>query len=245
METKQDLSELIDKYINNELSNERRDAFEKSLNENTKLKKEYNLHLLIRKSFENKDELLIRQQLNTLRKKNDNKNIRYKLMYKIAAAALLVLIISTSYYMLIFKSKNIDIYNKYYKTVDAQYFVRGKVFLENNLFSNAVIAYENKNYNQAILLFNNMLDDSEYYVLKEYYTALSFMELQEHDSAIVRLEGLSNYNNNLIYDDALWHLALCYLHTNNTKEAKIIFDLLITSNSVYSNASNNILKSIK
>jgi len=75
--------------------------------------------------------------------------------------------------------------------------------------------YELQDYSTALEMFNKTPEN----IMGRLYSGLSHIELGEFSKAIIDFKFVIKQNDNLFIDQAEWYLALCYLKTNQTKEA--------------------------
>ncbi|WP_299098511.1 hypothetical protein [uncultured Winogradskyella sp.] len=103
--------------------------------------------------------------------------------------------------------------------------------------------YDAKNYNLASQKFEALYKSTNtpYYL---FYHAICQLQLGKTDSAITLLKKREGVTDKLKMHTN-WYLALAYLKTNNTTEAKILLQIISAENSFKHKAAKDILKKIK
>ncbi len=82
-------------------------------------------------------------------------------------------------------------------------------------------AYDLKNYAQAADLFESIVDQSEYRLTDLFHLGNCYLILEKWDKAIQALKEVAEAEV-LLSENAKWYLALVYLRTGNTEEAKLL-----------------------
>ncbi len=103
---------------------------------------------------------------------------------------------------------------------------------------------ENSNNSKPQKLVRSSTSQVDKLTLNKFPEAINFMEEGKFEEAIIILEMLYELNDNIIFDEVSWYLALAYLRTGKKDEANKIFIDLINSNSIYSNKSFEIFNKL-
>lgn len=245
---KEDRTILIEKYLDGELLGDDLNDFELLLQTDKEFADDYFLQKEIRVALTNKDIHDLREQLNEISKNFEvKKQIARKrkpvLVYSLSAV-ILVLIISSIF---IFDKTytNYELYEMYYKHYDAGTITRGEEKISTEIQVRALRAYDNSQYNEAIKLFNQIADTSQCFIPKEYFTGLSYMELQRFNDAIKHFENVTLDKQSAFYENAIWYEGLCYLKTNQNQEAIRQFKKLLKSDSFYQKRASEIIEKIE
>ncbi|MDW3648228.1 MAG: hypothetical protein R8P61_14260 [Bacteroidia bacterium] len=88
--------------------------------------------------------------------------------------------------------------------------LRGNAKME-NLFNQAVLAYERKDYNNAILFFSQLNADAPNYIESQLYLGNALLAIKDYSSAIAPLEIVSTSKDIRYAEAGDWYLLLAYL----------------------------------
>ncbi len=106
----------------------------------------------------------------------------------------------------------------------------------------AFIAYEAKNYKEALNSFNVLLSEGDDATIS-FYKANVLLQLNKTDEAISILSG--NYNiPEIIKAQQLWYLALAYIKTDANKKAKVTLKVLIDNGNYKKKEAEQLLKQL-
>lgn len=249
--TTQSTLELIDRYLNRNLKGNELSEFEKMLSNNPGFRKEVNLHKEINAALREKDIMKLRHELRTIQAKpkqnlNRNKVVnmftpnRY-LFGSVAAAASIILIIGGI--LLFSKSDNVSkdsLYSNYYNPEEAITIVRSGGNTEDVTLKEAMMAYQDKNYEDAIELFSKEPQNN----LAKFYMGLSYMETGNSEKAIELFNKLIAHQENLFVEQAEWYLGLSYLKIDEYDKAKELLTKIANSDNIYQNDAKKILKNL-
>ncbi len=236
---------LIEKYLDRELSEQEREQFEQNLKTDKELARELKLHQAIRETIGDEEMADLTNKLNKItndyhKKETIHRKIKQLVIYTSGAALIIFLITIIS---ICNKSyTNEELFDQHYEHYDAGTRTRGKEKNTTEIFTNALRTYDNGQYTQAIEQFKQIPETSIYFTPKEFYTALSFMELKNYTEAIKHFEMAVKDEQNVYHDNAVWYCGLCYLKTNQTQKAKQKFQSLNNSCPFYQKKSEEILK---
>lgn len=231
-------TELIEQYLDEELQGIERQDFESELKSNKELTNEVTLHKIIRETVKEKDFYEIDEQLRNLRKLPK----RIKIRRLVASFSFLAIAIISGIFFFNGSKSNDELYSQYYKPYNAA--LTKSNYAAQDIFSRAIDFYNKQDYNQAISLLEQIKIDSELYASKEYFTAISYMGLQNFPEAIIHFKNISNDTESINYENTVWYLGLCYLKTNKTEQASQQFHQLIKNNSIYKKQAEEILNEL-
>lgn len=244
-------TEIIEKYIDVELESDELEWFENEIKSNPEFKNEVSLHKEIDVALRERDVIVLRKQLDKIQRsaidEKPEKSIFHKRVYYLAAAASLAILIALgSLYYILFLSKpysNDQLYSMFYNRDKAVMIVRSanQTTSSDEVLLKALQSYEQKDYNQAISLFNQISDK----LIARYFAGISYMETANYDDAIASFKSIIDQKDNLFIEQAEWYLGLCYLKTNATDKAIVQFKSIASSNSFYKTKATNILKNVK
>ncbi len=246
---KEERTILIEKYLDGELQGENLKNFESQLQNDKEFAQDFHLQKEIRNALSDWEIIDLREKLDKIQKdfkKNKQRAIIKKPVLLFTACAVISILIVTS--ILIFDKtySNDELYEKYYTHYDAGIQTRGVEKTNIDNYTQALIAYDNKQYVEAIDLLNRISDTSQTHTIaKEYFTGLSYMELKKYDEAIKHFNTISNDYQNALHENVTWYLGLCYIKTRHNKLAVKQFRELIRDNSCYKKQSLDILYKLK
>ncbi|NOQ24527.1 MAG: hypothetical protein GQ564_04120 [Bacteroidales bacterium] len=244
--------EKIEKYIDGELGNEDLFNFKNLLSNNPDIKRDYNLGLEINKSILEEDVMALRETLDCLYKDNffvkrtSSVFTRTRFLYSVAAS--IALLIATGGLVQRLNNPITDnqaIYEKYYSPYEVSVSYRsGNTEIDRLLF-NAFERYEEKNYEQALVFFEEVLQSREEDMATNLYSGITYMEEEKYQKARTSFNKIILNNNNMFIEQAKWYLALCYLRTEKNDDAQLILSEIIKEESYYKEMAVWVLKDLK
>lgn len=244
---KEDRTILIENYLDGKLDVDDLNKFEFLLQTDKEFAEDYTLQKEIRIALTNKDIHDLREQLNEISKNLEEKKQiarkRIPVLVCTLSAAVIVLIIFSIF---IFNKSytNNELYEMYYEHYDAGTRTRGVEKTTMEIQTLALRTYDNHQYNEAIKIFNQITDTSQYFIPKEYFTGLSYMELQKFNEAIKHFENITD-KQNVFYENAIWYKGLCYLKTNQNQKAVQQFRKLLRADSYYKKHAAELIEKMK
>ncbi len=163
-----------------------------------------------------------------------------------ASVAAIITVVSIFYFTGDQIYSNDKLYAMHYKTYDADISTRsGNLNSELTLFK-ALEHYGAKNYEEASVLFNEILTNDESNMEALFFLGLSQMEQEKFEEAIVSFESIIE-NESIIYmSNARWYLGLCYLKADNNQKAVEQFRRIAADTSALkNNIASEILSKIE
>jgi len=115
--------------------------------------------------------------------------------------------------------------------------------IESIAFKEGKIAYQNKNFNDAINDFQSSINGGENIVESRYYIGMCYMNLNKNNKAIKSFNHVIATNSSL-RNNSLWYKSQILLQQGNTNEASIILEELSTGKSSFKNKALEILKQL-
>ncbi|MCD4746317.1 MAG: tetratricopeptide repeat protein, partial [Bacteroidales bacterium] len=241
--------ELIEKYIDGELDDEKTNLFQNMLKNNPALAEEVNLRNEVNNAVKESDIIDLREQLEKIHKSFENnpkKGIvisifKKKIFRPICAIFILIILSGALIYIFNINSiSNDKLFSMYYQPYEATLIIRSGDDMD-IMFKQAIQKYEDKDYESALSLFTQL----ESGIMVNYYSGITNMELENYNEAINLFQYIINHNNNLFVQQAEWYLGLCYLKTHQNEKAIEIFKKIKKDdNSYYKKNVNKILKYI-
>ena len=220
--TNYERTELIENYLDGEIQGVDLEKFELQIQTDKVLKEDLFLQREIRKALSDSDVFDLRLKLIEIeeRYQTENKFVKKRksiLTYTILS--LVVIAVVSSVFFFNNHLTNDELFEKHYKHYSSETLTQGAEITSEDIYINALKVYDKSQYNEAITMFNQVSESSPYYYSKEYFTGLSYMELKNYNEAIRHFRIVIDSKESLITENAILHLALCYLKTNQ-KEYK-------------------------
>jgi tetratricopeptide (TPR) repeat protein len=248
------LFELLENKLSGELSVDELEAFDMDLENDPDLMAEFELHQEIDEAIQESEVIELRKKLDLIHDLTQNKKqpgllrtiLRHKLS-RIAAASFVVLLVITSLSLnLLLPDNNMSnesLFKIYYQP-DAALLIRGDNGQDETIFE-AFQLYENKEYNTALELFSQVLNNDQQNIPVQFYSGISNIELGQYRDALLPFSFVMQHKQNLYVERAEWFAALCHLKLNEKKSAVDLFKQISLSNSSYKDKAREILKSIQ
>jgi tetratricopeptide (TPR) repeat protein len=244
-------SELIPAYLEGEMDNTERLAFEEEMRRNDLLRKEVELHREVDASLSESDIIRLRASLNSihagmLEAGEDSRVIRLKPRHTLlAVAAVAVLLIASVWIFSVLRNPSLspeDLYAMYYQPDDAVMVMRsGGESGEGDLLTEALRRYEQADYAGALELFK--ADKSN--LMVHFYSGLAYMEIEMFSEAIRSFQTILDDQQNLFVEQAQWYQGLCYIKTGRNDKARAVLQDLAATNGPYKAKVDFILKNLK
>lgn len=238
---------LVDRYVNGEMNKGEIMSFEKELQKNKDLQANVQLEKDLNMVLAQKDVLEFRQKIAEVmirqkEIKQPAKTFRLTSRWLQLAAASITILIMVSAALLFFlpmQSSNTKLFKKYYDSDRPVHVTRsGDVDLVEALRN-----YQQKNYEQAILLFNDILITDPNNSAIRFYTGISFIETEKFAEAISCFQEIIKNNHSLYVEPAEWHLGLSYLRNGEEEMATAQFKKVAANDiSYYNSKATEILK---
>jgi tetratricopeptide (TPR) repeat protein len=240
-------SQSIEQYRFGPMSESERLKFEQELVENPRLNHEFQLDIEIDETLKQYDIIDLRRKL--FRAMNEEKaQVRmptrksYHSKWYMVAASITFLILLGGALRLMnpVKYTNNTLFEMYYTGENAHNLTRSA----GNTNDEAMTKYREGDYNNALVLFNEILDKDPSNIYIRYYSGLACIEANQNEKAIGEFKYIIDQKNNLFVENAQWYLALSYLKNNQVKEARSIFAKINNSTNPHNKEASQILKRI-
>jgi tetratricopeptide (TPR) repeat protein len=217
-------TELFERYLAGELSPDERQQLEEALEKNPELKAEFTTLTEINTVLSDKQLTDFRLNMKSIHNKHfktttGNKFISGRI---IAAAASVIVLLGISYYFLIYKSQQSDeklLFSTFYPDM-----ISLKGTPNNNpAFSEAVNAYNMKQFSEAVTLFEKLAKTDSINSLYSFNLAMAHLGAEDYVRAEKLFDEIIKSNNSLVVDNAEWFLAICYYKTGRKTNAIALF----------------------
>lgn len=242
---------LISRYLEGDMDPIEAAGFEETLEENPELKAEVDLYREVEEAISDTEVLDLRTQLDEIheeltpqlekmKKRSSKRVLRY------AVAASIAVFISLGTYSLFFKKVNNNrIVTEFYKPYDVTLVNRSANTSITPLMREALYRYQSEEYEEAVVLFREILDINPEMTASYLYSGISYMELEEYKNAEKSLIAVLDHNDNLYMEQADWYLGLVYLMNDEKDKAKIQFQKIKGEEGFYEDEAAKILKKLR
>ncbi len=243
--------EMIEKYIDGELTGKELFNFKDLLSTDNDIKRDYNLSMEINNSIIEDDVMALRETMDYMyAEESEVKRIppvftKRRFYYAAASAALLI---ATGGLVQRLARPDLDnnaVFEKYYAPYDVTVTYRSGNTEVDRLWLNALECYEEKDFEHALILFEEVLVTRENDLAVSLYSGISYIEEEKYQKATKSFNNIISHNDNLFIEQAKWYLAMCYLKTENTVKAKNVLNEIIKEESYYRAQAAKVLKDIK
>ena len=133
------------------------------------------------------------------------------------------------------------IFAQYYKPYQNEFITRSDQVTVNNLYS-AFQAYENRDYERAVALFNKAIEADKSLLLAYFYKGVSCIEISDYKTAIESLGKVLTNETNPYFSQAKWYTALTLLKLNKPELARPHLEWLALNDRYYGIKAKEILK---
>ncbi len=231
---------LVDRYVNGGMNKEEIMSFEEELQKNKDLQSDVQLENDLNTVLVQKDILEFRQKVaEVMIRQNEIKQpvkifrlTSRRIQLAAASITILILVSASLFLFLPRQSSNTKLFEKYYDSDRPVHVTRsGDADLVEALRN-----YQQKNYEQAILLFNDVLITDPNNSAIRFYTGISFIETEKFTDAIRCFQEIIRNNHSLYVEPAEWHLGLSYLRNGDEDLAVAQFKKVAADDISYYNS---------
>lgn len=236
-------SELIDKYIQNKATAGELEQIKRLMEEDADFSAEVTFQLELRQAVRSEEGHKLKQRLQRLEQKTEQKTVRFvPVIWKVAA----VLVLGLG--LLWFFNKPADLDELYTRNFEPYPNIVAPVVRDANATGNAIEKafrhYDKRAYAEASAAFK-ALRDTDTIGYANFYYAISLMADQQVEKAVEALESPGwqtpeNYRN-----QTDWYLALGYLQLQNREKAAEYLEKTIEANSPKATQARKILSEIQ
>ncbi len=243
--------ETIEKYIDGELEGEELLQFKELLSTEPGIKRDYELSTEINNAIAEDDIMDLRETLDYMYNKEKTvKRIpmlftKRKFYYAAASAALLIAAGGLTQRLLNPSMDSTGVYDKYYEPYDVTVTYRSGNTETDRLLLNALEFYEEKDYDQALVLFEEILENRGSDMAISLYSGISYMEEEKYQKATTSFNHIISDSDNLFIEQAKWYLSMCYLKTEKADKAKEVLHQIIDEERYYKEQALKVLKDLE
>ena len=246
---------ILQKYLDNELSEKELARFEQELNASPELLVDLDLYKEVDEAIADTEVLDFRAQLTDLREETrrletGKRVFRFTRPWHYAASAALALLVAIGLATVLGRPlSNNDLFAKYmkpYELVLTNRSADSETKTTTYLMSKAQEHYLNSEFEAAITYYAEVLDLNSDMMEADFYLGMSHLEIEQHKEASESLIRVIAHDDNLYIQKAEWYLAGCLLAMGETDQARRKFaSIASTSSHYYSDDAAKILKRMK
>jgi tetratricopeptide (TPR) repeat protein len=246
-------TERVIKYLDGELSEVEVLEFEKLLKSDPDLSKELNFVKDIEKCFQDKSletfkSSLQRARQNFVESEQSQKGRTRVLIpelkrYSRIAAVVLILItsvVAVVHILSLKPNRNEKLFTQYFQPYQGDVSSRSDANAVTNL-QFAFQAYNNKQYHEAISLFDKVLASDNSMLRVCFYKGISSIECGDFMLALNSFKQVTSNLSSPYYAQSRWYMALTWLKLNKPENAKLHLEWLIQNDSYYGKKASAIL----
>jgi tetratricopeptide (TPR) repeat protein len=244
---------ILQKYLDNELSEKELARFEQELNASPELLVDLDLHREVDEAIADTEVLDFRAQLTDLREEsrrseNGHRVFRFTRPWHYAASAALALLVAIGLATVLGRPlSNSDLFVKYMKPYELVLTNRSidNEFTQ-HLMSKAESFYLAGDFENAISYYDEVLEINAEKVEADFYKGVSNMEINQYVDASESFNRVIEHNDNLFIQKAEWYLAGCLLALDESERARRQLAMIASSsNHFYRDDAEKILKRMK
>jgi tetratricopeptide (TPR) repeat protein len=244
---------ILQKYLDNELSEKELARFERELNASPDLLVDLDLYKEVDEAIADTEVLDFRAQLTDLRdetrrSETGRRVFRFTRPWHYAASAAFALLVAIGLATVLGRPlSNNDLFTKYMKPYELVLTNRSVDNEATQLWLNqAQDYYQRGEFEKAIDCFDEVLEINAGKVEADFYMGVSYMEIEQHQDASESFTRVIKHDDNLFIQKSEWFLAGCFLAMDETDRARRQLALIASSsNHFYSNDAAKILKRMK
>jgi tetratricopeptide (TPR) repeat protein len=244
---------ILQKYLDNELSERELARFEQELNASPDLLVDLDLYKEVDEAIADTEVLDFRAQLTDLRdetrrSETGRRVFRFTRPWHYAASAALALLVAIGLATVLGRPlSNNDLFTKYMKPYELVLTNRSVDNEATQLWLNrAQDYYQRGEFEKAIECFDEVLEINAGKVEADFYMGVSYMEIEQHQDASESFTRVIKHNDNLFIQKSEWFLAGCLLAMDETDRARRQLAMIASSsNHFYSDDAAKILKRMK
>jgi len=215
---------LFDSYYKDMLPAQERTEFEKRLETDSELKKEFDNYSVLVDGISMYERERIKNILKSSSTAADGRakhieqhsRISMRRIYYAAAATLLLLMIP-GYFVYQNMTFNKRMYNEFYVKDSGVPVVMGST--NNSAFNSAMIEYKDANYKTALALFNQLRTNDNYNDTLNFYSGLCYLETDNPEKAADLFKKVTESESNYFYYPANYYLGLTYVRLDQISNA--------------------------
>lgn len=256
MKQEVNLSAYVDKYLDDVLSDKEKKQFNRELRYDTDLQEELDLQKKLNVMLQDGEVLELAQQLDAIYEeqytpwvKQVGRKIhinRKTLLRSVSIAASVAFILFSLTWLTRVTETSVDgIYEDHFETAEISMSFRSAADQVDQDLRKAMKLYEDKEYTEAIVLFENVLSRDNSRIGLNLYSGISHMEIEEYEKATSNFRKIIDHKANAFVESAEFYLGLCYLKTDETEKAVTVFQDIVNRDGYFRKDARKILRKIK
>jgi TolA-binding protein len=219
--------ELIERYIQDNLSPEKKALLEEKMNLDNAFREEVELHRKLEGFLNDQNQIKLHQILAEQRHDETIKNNSDQhFFYRLAAIITLLLGVAAVYWFSAERNSAEDLFLANYEPYPMVLNQRAGNG-DNEAFNAAIEAYQSGDFENALVYFNQLIEQDTLVTMSKFYQGVIQLTLQNPAAAVAILEPVAEGENQLIKQQALWYLGLAYLQKQDSENAMITFRRLL------------------
>ncbi len=252
MKSKSNYSELVQKYLADEMSKEEIVLFKSKLEQDQSLRKELDFHQRL-------DDVLMDDELShfkvvldkihqELKPGRSKKYDLYSRKWSLVAASLLILIVVSLVFFCESDvwSKDGEIFDKYYSRYNPQNVVRSHTGCSGHEeYLSALELYNNEKYSEAKHAFQRIIGEKPKNIGAKFYLGVTHIELGDTENAIKYFDEVINSGDLFYIEHSQWYKSLCFIKMDNETEAMKQLVMISGKGGFYQNRADEIISKIK
>lgn len=246
----EDLDSWVEKYVDDEMTPEEKVAFESELENNKKLQEALRLHQEIKAAICNKglrkQRLLLKELYQQYHKPQHRLHSLFLYKRSLAVAGVVIILLAITTIILVTYSKSYtsqELFKKYYSPYEMKDdFSDFQSQHENDLYKEANLAYHDKNYESAIVLFKEIIHINKYNFHSFFYGGISAIQTNDLAFAEYCFGMIIELGVNDLVDHAKWYLAMVYLRKDDQPRVKGLLMDLLGHRNMYNKSARKIIK---
>jgi len=244
---------ILQKYLDNELSERELARFEQELNASPDLLVDLELYKEVDKAIADTEVLDFRAQLTDLREETRSSEtskrvFRFTRPWHYAASAAVALLLAIGLATILGKPlTNSDLFARYMKPYELVLTNRSmEADVIKATLNRAETAYLSGDFETAILWYEEVLEKNSEKIEAEFGIGVSSMEMEKFSEANESFEKVIAHDDNLFIQKAQWFQAGCFLALDETEKARWHFNQIAADpNHYYSKEASKILRRMK
>jgi tetratricopeptide (TPR) repeat protein len=251
MKNELDYSVFIERYLDDEMSQDEKLWFIRELRGNPDLKRELGIRESLNTAIHETEIMDFRKQLESvfeesrIELEHKSSHLGHRRRLAVISSSLAVILAGMLWFWLSFHNMSSQkIYDKYFSPAEAGLTFRSEENEDNSELQMAMHFYELGKYEEALPRFERILRDDPTRLGLNLYSGISQMEVKRYQEANRSFQKIINNHYILYLEQAEWYLAFCYLMTDDIKKAREQFMLIENRKGYYHRQAQKILRRI-
>ena len=241
--------ELIEKYLEGEMSVREQTEFENLLRSDPDMMKEYLLRKDIYEAVSEDDIINLRSNLDEILNQENRFTCKLKNPFVLSSVAAVLLLLIITAKIFLFSNKEVnekDVFESFYSAYPAIMSFRSPVDQsdQEKLLYNAFNLYDEGNFDLASEYLLKLLKNDDSNTMAQFYLSICEIEKDSLKKSENYLNDLILKKNHIFWEQSHWYLALVYLEQDDVESARLLFEKIIKENRTQKSDAELILKSL-